>query len=87
MPTVIRPMWEPKTAEQVLAASVAVLAGEAALAAERTMWLKVIEAREMGVADEYLCKRVPGVSKTTLNRLFGPRGSGRRPDWWDSPKI
>lgn len=84
MTAVIRPVWVPSTRAQRDALVKVAKAGLAARRAEREMWEAIIEARDLGVPDEELCRQSKA-SRATLNRHFGSRTHPRRPDWWGRP--
>lgn len=76
MPTVIRRSWEGSEQEQSLL-SAAVEGVRASRKAEEKAWDLVRQAREGGVPDTVLCARTE-ISRSTLNRVLGPRKADDR---------
>lgn len=73
MPTVIRRSWEGSEQEQRLL-NAAVEGVQLSRKTEKLAWELVREAREGGVPDTVLCARTE-ISRSTLNRVLGPRKS------------
>ena len=73
MPTVIRRSWEGTEQEQRLLEA-AVEGVELSRKTEKLAWDLVRRAREGGVPDTVLCAHTD-ISRSTLNRVLGPRKS------------